>query len=100
MTLLSYLFHIERGSKLSSEFRSYSLVELSAQESTSVVISHPMRFNPIDSQTGDWQIFKDKMIAVAACWLGVNSRNSEFRCMYLQNCLAVCPIYLVALSSS
>jgi len=30
------------------------------------VISHPTRFNPIDSQTGDWQRFKDRMIAVAA----------------------------------
>ena len=64
---LSYSVHIERGSKHSSELRSYSLVELSAQESTSVAMPHPMRFNPIDSQTGDWQRFKDRMIAVAAC---------------------------------
>ena len=84
-----YSVQIASGSKLSSELRSYSLVELSAQEPTSVVISHPTRFNPIDSQIGDWQIFKDKMIAVAACWLGVNSRNTALRYMYLQNYLAV-----------
>ena len=45
----------------------------------------PTRGSPISSLAGEWQILIERIRAADAYWAGVNSRNSEWRCMYLHN---------------